>query len=206
MCSSDLMADIIFDLIELLSTGDGEDSDVVLTIRREGQVIQLPMRKTFVEEESRYMVGVSFAQERVSVSVLNAMGISASYSYDMMKTMLQSIGGMIFTGQGTEDLTGPVGTITIISQTAQQGFNSGFLAGLELLLRLAIIISLNLALINLFPIPGLDGGKIIFIFIEMIRGKPVSVDKQGILTLVGMGLLILLAVVLTFRDVGRFLV
>ena len=100
------------------------------------------------------------------------------------------------TGEGLEDTSGPVGIISLVSAQVRTG---GFDAFLELL----ISISINLGIMNLLPIPGLDGSKLILGLFEAARGKPVSEKAEGIINAVGVILLLGLMALLTFRDVWR---
>ncbi|WP_211227386.1 RIP metalloprotease RseP [Alicyclobacillus contaminans] len=92
-------------------------------------------------------------------------------------------------------LAGPVGIADVINQQAQSGFWH--------VVMIAGLLSLNLGLFNLLPIPALDGGRLLFMIVEMFRGKAVDPRKEGLVHLVGFGLLMLFAVVITYRDVTR---
>ncbi len=73
------------------------------------------------------------------------------------------------------------------------------------MLDLAILLTVNLGVLNLLPIPGLDGGRLLFAFVEVIRGKPIPKEKEGYVHLAGMVALIALTVVVLFNDIGKFL-
>jgi regulator of sigma E protease len=88
---------------------------------------------------------------------------------------------------------GPVGTITYIGYAVRTGF--------ETVLRLAVLISVNLAIINLLPLPALDGGRLAFLTVEGLRGKPIPQEKEGMVHFVGIVLLFALIIVLTFNDI-----
>ena len=100
------------------------------------------------------------------------------------------------TGEGLDQTSGPVGIISIVSTEVSSG---GFQAFLELL----ITISINLGLMNLLPIPGLDGSRLVFGLVELIRRKPVPPEKEAMVHMAGMVLLFGLLIVVTFRDVIR---
>ena len=76
-------------------------------------------------------------------------------------------------------------------------------AGIDMFTQLLILISINLGLMNLLPIPGLDGSRLVFGIIEAIRGKPVPPQKEAVVHLIGMGLLLALMVFFTFKDIMR---
>ena len=78
--------------------------------------------------------------------------------------------------------------------------------GFETVLRLGVLISANLGLMNLLPLPALDGGRLVFLIIEAVRGKPVPPEKEGIVHFVGLVLLLCLVVFLTISDVRTFII
>ena len=90
-------------------------------------------------------------------------------------------------------MVGPVGTISIIAQQVQTGW-------LNMLLLIAML-SLNLGILNLLPVPALDGGRLIFLLYELVRGKPFPPEKEGVVHLIGMVILFSLMILLTFSDV-----
>lgn len=93
-------------------------------------------------------------------------------------------------------LGGPVAMFQMSSQAAEQGVTTVIL--------LMAVLSINLGIFNLLPIPALDGGKLVLNIIEGVRGKPLSQEKEGILTLIGFGLLMVLMVLVTWNDIQRF--
>lgn len=103
---------------------------------------------------------------------------------------------MLFRGEvTTRDLSGPVGVIKVVGDAAKLGF-------MNLLLILGFI-SVNLGFFNLLPIPALDGSRLIFLIVELIRGKPIDPEKENLVHLVGFFLLIGLMIIVTYRDLIR---
>lgn len=124
-----------------------------------------------------------------------------SIKYGFMETWNYTV--MIFTGLislfsghvGVSELSGPVGIFQMTSHFAQQG--------LAVLMRWAAILSINLGLFNLLPLPALDGGRIVFLLVEGLRGKPVDPHKEGMVHFLGFALLMLLIIVVTWNDIQR---
>ena len=104
---------------------------------------------------------------------------------------------------GFHDLSGPVGLVNAIGDAAETGRN--IKENIYSVLSLTIFITINLGIFNLLPIPGLDGGRLIFLFIEAIRRKPVKPEHEGVIHLIGMALLMLLIIAVTFGDVFKLL-
>ena len=104
----------------------------------------------------------------------------------------------VFTGQAPLDVTGPVGIIFVIGEVAQTGF-------VNLLLLMALI-SISLGIMNLLPIPALDGGRLFFLLVEVVRGKRIDPDKEGFVHFIGFALLILLILFITYQDLLRWVI
>ncbi|HOB29401.1 MAG: RIP metalloprotease RseP [Dethiobacteria bacterium] len=102
----------------------------------------------------------------------------------------------VLTGQAPLDVTGPVGIIKIVSEVAETGFVN--------LLWLTGLISISLGLINILPIPALDGGRLFFLLIEALRGQPLDPEKEGLIHFIGFLLLILLILLVTYNDLIRW--
>ncbi|MBQ1411923.1 MAG: site-2 protease family protein, partial [Clostridia bacterium] len=82
-----------------------------------------------------------------------------------------------------------------------EGFAVSFLGGLNNIIYFMALITVNLGIFNLLPLPALDGGRLLFVLIEAIRGKPIDPEKEGIVHLIGFALLILLMIAVTIKDV-----
>ena len=136
-----------------------------------------------------------------NLSVGKAALKSFPFTWDLGKLVYESI-GMIFTGKAHfRDMTGVVGVVDFVSDTMAQ--TSSTSDAIDLFLWFMALIAVNLGIVNLFPLPALDGGRLIFIIIEMIRRKPVPPEKEGIVHLIGMILLLALMVALTVSDIMR---
>ena len=106
------------------------------------------------------------------------------------------IKGLIFGHGVSADLAGPVGIATLTGQVARMGF--------VYLMQFTALLSINLAVINFFPFPALDGGRFLFLIIEKIKGAPVKREVENIIHNTGFVLLMILILVVTFRDVAKF--
>lgn len=185
--------DFLLDLNEAQQNTGGEISKT--TVLRDGQTYtyNIPFR---LADDGRKLIGISsFAESPKTYSFPEAIILSFKWMFLLVKEMLSILGTLIFTGQGVQNLAGPVGTISIIGQVAKTGF--------ENVLRLASLISINLAVINLLPFPALDGGQIVLLGVEAARRKPVPLRVAGILNTIGLVIIFAFAIYLTFQDVGR---
>jgi regulator of sigma E protease len=103
---------------------------------------------------------------------------------------------LLFTGKvGFEGLAGPLGIAQLTGQVAQGGF--------LYLFQFTAFISINLGIINLLPVPAMDGGRLLFLLIELVRGKPVDIEKEKLAHYIGFAFLMGLLILLTWGDLHR---
>jgi regulator of sigma E protease len=172
-----------------------EDEALSLTVERNGEELTLRMTPQYDETEGRRLIGVSvIAYTRPTV--FQAVGGAWDSCVYASTAILKSLGGLIFRGEGVEDVSGPVGVVQIIAEQTQSG-------GAYTYLSLAVLISINLGLFNLLPIPGLDGSRFLFLLAEAIRRKPVNQRLESAIHMAGFVLLFGMMIVFTFRDIRR---
>ena len=116
---------------------------------------------------------------------------------------LESLGQLLTRAVGVDQLSGPVGVVSAVDETYQQSKSDGVYYVFLNMLRIAILLSANLGVMNLLPIPALDGGRALFLVIELIRGKRVPPEKEGYVHLAGMVCLLLLMAFVMFNDIKR---
>lgn len=167
-----------------------EGESATITVERDGARVDVTASKSSAEEGGSF--GITAGYENRKTDVLHAAGYSFPYTFELSWIVLKSF-GMLFTGGvPITDVTGPVGTVATIATFAQTDFR-------YFLLFLPLIAS-NLAIFNLLPIPALDGSRIVFTIIEMIRRKPINKRTEG--TIHAVGLIVLLAFVIVVDIVG----
>ena len=91
------------------------------------------------------------------------------------------------------EVMGPIGILSLVGEVAKTGWLD--------IVNLTAVLSVNLGLINLLPIPALDGSKIMFLLVEFLRGKPIDPEKEGMVHLIGFGILITLMLFITYKDI-----
>lgn len=137
-------------------------------------------------------VGVKIAFEKSFVRTLQH---GFTETYNTTKLILVNL-MMLFTGQLSIDaLSGPVGIYDVTDQVVQSGMMT--------YLMWTAMLSINLGIINLVPLPALDGGRLMFVGIEAIRGKPIDPNKEGFFHVIGFALLMLLMIIVTWNDIQR---
>ena len=176
-----------------------EGKTVTLRVKRAGGEIDIPITPFYDEAAGRYRVGFTFAQERERVSLLESIPFSVTYNVESMRLIGVTLKNLLFKGEGVSDVTGPVGTVYVIQEVTQQG-------GVDIYLELLALISVNLGVMNLLPIPGLDGSRMLFLLVEGVRGKPVKRELEGAIHGAGFILLMGLMVALTYKDIMQIFV
>ncbi|MDO5111110.1 MAG: site-2 protease family protein [Clostridia bacterium] len=169
----------------------------IVVVDRGGERLELTLYDIYSEAEGRNMLGVTIQPARYRFPLLTCVGNSFHYIGELVQTMFGFFGSL-FKGEVHDgDVGGPVMIVDVIGQAVRLGF--------ETVLRLTVLLSVNLAIVNLLPLPALDGGRLVFMLIEAVRGKPMDPDKEGMIHLIGFALLMALVVFLTYKDVMRLL-
>ena len=179
---------------------DPED-EIYLTLNRGGETVELSVKRTLVTDEdsgtATYMLGIAFGGR--TYTCLEALQSSCKYMVDFTATMLKSLKDLIFRGTGAGDVMGPVGIISFVSD---QVYNEKLYA----VVYLIFLLSLDVGIMNLLPLPALDGGRLVFLIVEGIRRKPVPPEKEGLVHAIGLMAFLVLAVVLTWHDVITYII
>lgn len=196
--------------LNITFTRDGEKMTTTVTpqhikqqkyqVARDGKNVDVTVEPKMVEVES-YDTGFVVYGDRVKTSPIGTLKYSVEEVGYSVKTVIQSL-GMLFTGKiGFDSLLGPVGTVSTMSEIVEESKADGAFYVFLNLMNLAALISANLGVMNLLPIPALDGGRLVFLIIEALRGKPVKREHEGIVNFIGMILLVILMVVVLFKDI-----
>lgn len=177
----------------------GADTTYEIVVRRDGEKVTLPavvLEATIEGEDGRKMIGLTFAEQPDSIGMHIKMAVRTSLNY--ARLVWVSL-GMLVSGQvGVDQLSGPVGVASVMASTASYSIMA--------FLQLVAFISINLGVMNLLPLPALDGGRLVFLIIEGIRRKPVPAKYEGYIHAAGLMLLLALMVYVTGQDILRIIV
>lgn len=161
------------------------------------------------DENGAYYMGIYSSAIRTKAKGLEVLKYSLYEVQYQMGVVVKSI-GMLFNGSVTvNDLSGPVGIVDMVdevveeSTSADMDVKTNIISVLLNILNFSIMLSANLGIMNLLPIPALDGGRLVFLVIEAVRGKPVDREKEGMVHFVGLMLLMVLMVYVMFNDIRR---
>jgi regulator of sigma E protease len=171
------------------------EEKLLFKIQRDGKVMDvtvIPDAKK-VQGETIGLIGVYGPMEK---SVFGSLKQGMLETYYWTKEILGGLGQLV-TGQFKLDmLSGPVGIAVSTGKVAQ--------SGIYYLMKWGAILSINLGIVNLLPLPALDGGRLLFFAIEALRGKPIDRQKEGMVHFIGFALLMLLMLVVTWNDIQKF--
>lgn len=181
----------IYEINSLIS--DKKDEEINLKINRNDENLEINLKPRYSEENKMYLIGIT---SKLKHSFFKSIELGAKRTGEMSLMILKSL-KMIFDGSfKIEYLSGPVGVVQMIGSESSKGFLN--------FLQILALISVNLGVFNLLPIPALDGGKFLFLLIEALRGKPINEKFEQGLSLIGISILFSLMIYVTiFNDIGR---
>ena len=177
-------------LREAVQTGE----TIALTVSRGGETLSIDVSPKAIRAEDgaqAYQLGVTFATR--NYGFFEAIPASGKMMANVTEQLFTTLKNLIFHGTGADEMTGTVGTVVVISEVVQRDSS--------MIWDIIFLISLNLGIMNLLPIPALDGGRLVFLIVEAIRRKPVPPEKEGMVHLIGFALILILFVVLTWHDI-----
>lgn len=188
------------DLIGLVQVYGEEEIDFVVI--RDDKKVELKITPVKTHTEY-YEFGYTISAARIKGSPLDTI----KYGFYEVGYWIRAVFAsfkMLFTGiASVNDLSGPVGIVSAMGEVVEESKSDGGLYIFLNLLNWTIMISANLGVMNLLPLPALDGGRLMFQIIEVFRGKPMPKEKEGMIHFVGIVLLLLLSVVILFNDIRK---
>ena len=183
-------------------TADHEGKPITVSYRRGQMLNHVTLISTFDPSINRAAIGVSLESiGLLRLGFFSALGHGAALTWSLIEQTtvgLSQFFGQLFVGRANlSDVAGPVGIAGLVGQATA--------LGAVYVISFTALISINLALINLIPFPALDGGRILFVIIEKIKGSPIRPAIANTVNAVGFALLILLMLIVTFHDIFRLI-
>lgn len=190
------------DLSFALATADPASVDI--QVKRDGKLIDFNNVKFNSRSvDGKSVVTLDFYVQPIGKNPGTLIVKSAQDTVSTVRMVWYSVVGLVTGKFGFNDLAGPIGTASAISQAASMGLQQNFLAALNNILYMMMIITVNLGVVNLLPLPALDGGKLLFLVVEGIRRKPINPKYEGWVNAAGFCLLMALMVIVTYSDILR---
>ncbi len=177
-----------------LTISDKKKNTLIKVKKETGDIVsyRLKPKKVTENKEVSYKYGIGL-QSKIKYGFVNSVKYTIVKTQSLFKQMFITVGSLFTGGVKVNQLSGPVGIYSIVGEQSKQG--------LESILYLMAFLSINVGFLNLLPIPAFDGGHILFIIIEKIKGSPVSQKTENMFHTIGLFLLMALMIYVTFNDI-----
>lgn len=191
--------------VRLNSLLNSDGKDFSISYLRDGQEYSVTLTPKYSKEDDRYYIGLMGIGEYAPCRGFSVVRYGFYESQFVVKNTIKSL-QMLVTGKlGRDDVSGPVGVASYVGETYEEVKEYGFLTVLMTMLELVVILSINIGVMNLLPLPALDGGRLVFLLLEVVRGKPVPPEKEGFVHMAGLILFFLLMVFVMYNDIMRII-
>jgi len=170
------------------------DNELMITVDRSGDIINLTLLPEYNEEYQRGMIGISFKMIVKKMNLFTALNEGIKTCRYIIRLIFTNTIEMV-SGKIPLEVAGPLGIAQMTGEFAKLGFMS--------LIYFTAVLSIFIGVFNLIPIPILDGGQIILLFVEKIRGKPMESEKMNFIYLIGISLMIVIFIFATYKDISR---
>ncbi|MGM9532955.1 RIP metalloprotease RseP [Intestinibacter sp.] len=182
------------DITDIISTSKGKEVKVV--VNRDDKDMEFNLNPVFNKDTQTYIIGITFDRTK---NIVKSFTNSVTTTWDITVQMVEFLGQLVtgkVAGGISNSVAGPVGVIGMVSDAAKTGITN--------LLYLGAVISLNLGIMNLIPFPALDGGRLLLLLIEGLRGgKKLDPSKESMINIVGMSILMAFMLFITYKDILR---
>ncbi len=169
------------------------------TVRRDGELVQLEdvTFDTYIGENGYKQMVIDFYVNPIEKTPVTVIRESVHWTMSLARTIFLSLVDMVTGRVAMNQISGPVGIVTVISEAASVGLKS--------VLNILALITINLGVFNLIPFPALDGGRLVFLLIELFRGKPINPKYEIWVNAAGMIMLLAFMALVTFSDVTKLI-
>ncbi len=173
-----------------------------MTVKRNGEIVELSdVQLPTTNSDGKEILQLDFKVAAVENNFGTLISQTFLSTVSTVRMVWSSLVGIV-TGQfGLNEVSGPVGMTSAISQVTASGLETSFWDGLSNLIYVMMIITVNLGVVNLLPLPALDGGRLIFLIIEAIRRKPIKPEHEGYVHAIGMLVLFAFMIIISIKDV-----
>ena len=192
----------IWDDVQLYTLTHPDDTPYEVVYERDGKAYTAQIEPRQLEGDASPLLGVTGGN-------FERPGIFGSMQYGLyrlkywMNYTVDSL-RMLVSGQvGIKDMSGPVGIVTVVDSVYESAAPAGIAAIILSLMNFGTFLSANLGVVNLLPIPALDGGRLVFLIVEAVRRKRIPPEKEGMVHFAGFALLMVLMVVVMFNDIMK---
>lgn len=175
-----------------------------IKVSRNGQTVDLGNVPLYTyDSDGEKKIALDFYVDKVNKNFFSVCEQTIGQTVSTVRMVWASLVGLVTGKFGFNDMSGPVGVASAITTVASQGLETGFLDAFNNILYIMMILTINLGIFNLLPVPALDGGRLLFLLIELIRRKPIPQKYEGVIHGVGFALLMVFMLAVTFNDIVR---
>ena len=193
----------IYEEFQLYNLTHSTSDTAELTFERDGKEHTIQMEKRQFGDETTKRMGFTYSAEVEKPGFFKSIQYGAYTAKYWVEYTLECL-KMLLTGEvGVNQLSGPVGIVEVVNDTYDAAAPSGWSAVILSMMNLGILISANLGVMNLLPIPALDGGRLVFLLIEAVRRKRIAPEKEGMVHFIGFAALMALMVFVMYNDIMR---
>lgn len=180
--------------------------EVEVEYERAGERYTTTLTPIYNAEEGRYLLGIQNA-DLIQPSGLEKIKFAWYEMRYFVKATYKSLGMMLQGQVSRQDVAGPVGiAVNVVGKTYEQAKSYGWDSVVASMLNITLMLSVNLGILNLLPLPALDGGRLVFLLIEVLRGKPIPPDKEGMVHFIGLIFFMILMVFVLFNDISNIFI
>ena len=182
-----------------------QGEDLNIEVLRDGKKVSVNLKPLYSESDGRYYLGIEGGVDYIKCKGFDLFKYSFYELSFQFKYTLKSLKMLILGKVGADNLSGPVGIAQVVDESYSVAKQYGALTVILTMMNIAMLLSVNLGIVNLLPLPALDGGRLIFLFVEVLRGKPVNPKYEGYVHLVGIILFFMLAIFVFYNDILRII-
>ena len=181
------------------------EEPVEVVYKRDGKTDTALVTPIYDEEAGSYKIGMSLATIREKTNLFGIIRYSGREVRFWIVSTVESLAQMIRGRVSADDISGPVGIVNMIGTTYTESKQISAMSAFLSMINISILLSANLGVMNLLPIPALDGGRLVFLIIEAIRRKPMDQTKEGFIHMIGFVALMALMVFILYNDIRKLL-
>lgn len=190
------------EVILISSMNNGETLEI--HYERDGEKGVAYVTPKYSEADQRYYIGIVNGGEYLKCNPLQVFQYGFYEVKYWVKLTYKSLGMMLRGQVSKDDVSGPIGIAQFVGESYDQAEeNYGTSSAILTMLEIVILLSVNLGILNLLPFPALDGGRLVFMLVEVVRGKPVPPEKEGMVHFAGLVVLMLLMVFVMYNDIMK---
>ncbi|MDD2418406.1 MAG: site-2 protease family protein [Oscillospiraceae bacterium] len=197
------------DIVILMQSDEDGIMDIVVRRQVDNKSEKIKIKNVQFEiqkEDGRQILIYDFSVKGIKRTPLNTITQAVKMEYSVATLIWRSLGDIVSGKYGLNELSGPVGTVGVIGDAVAGVVDSEDIRdGTFNLLMMVVFITVNVGIFNLLPLPALDGGRLIFLIYEGVFRRPVKPKYEGMIHAIGLILLLLLMVFVTFSDISRLI-